>query len=43
MVTIARFDGALHDVFLSAQPVRDQVYTTVQRFLAALSPGDVTG
>ncbi|MBA2639251.1 MAG: alpha/beta hydrolase [Nocardioidaceae bacterium] len=36
LVTIARFDGAVHDVFLSAQPVRDQVYATVRRFLAAL-------
>ena len=34
LVTIARFDGALHDVFLSAQPVRDEVYGTVRRFLA---------
>jgi alpha-beta hydrolase superfamily lysophospholipase len=37
MVTIARFDGALHDVFLSAQPVRDEVYATVERFLATSS------
>lgn len=35
-VTIARFDGALHDLFLSAPPVRRQVYETVRRFLAAL-------
>jgi alpha-beta hydrolase superfamily lysophospholipase len=34
-VTITRFDGALHDVFLSAPPVRDQAYTTVRRFLAS--------
>jgi alpha-beta hydrolase superfamily lysophospholipase len=40
LVTIARFDGALHDVFLSAQPVRDLVYATVERFLAASAPFD---
>jgi alpha-beta hydrolase superfamily lysophospholipase len=40
LVTIARFEGALHDVFLSAQPVRDTVYATVERFLAASAPFD---
>jgi len=33
-VTIARVDGALHDVFLSAEPVRTQAYDVTRRWLA---------
>lgn len=36
LVTIARFDGAMHDTFLSGQPVREQVYVTVRSFLDAV-------
>lgn len=32
-VTVARIDGALHDVFLSAPPVRELAYTQVTRWL----------
>jgi len=34
-VTIARVDGALHDVFLSAAPVRTQAYDLTERWLAS--------
>lgn len=36
-VTVARVDGALHDVFLSAEPVRTQAYGLTERWLAAHS------
>ena len=39
LVTVARLDGALHDVFLSAPPVREQAYDTVRRFLSAVPAG----
>ena len=35
LVTIARFDGAVHDVGLSAPPVRAQVHSALRRWLAA--------
>jgi len=35
-VTIARIDGALHDVFLSAEAVRDAAYAALERGLGAL-------
>jgi len=35
-VTIARFDGALHDVTLSAAPVRDQVFRQTARWFNGL-------
>lgn len=34
-VTVLRFDGALHDVLLSAKPVRRQVYAGLDRWAAA--------
>lgn len=34
-VTLAQIDGALHDVTLSAKPVRDTVFAEVDRFLSA--------
>ncbi len=36
-VTVARVDGALHDVFLSAEPVRTEAYGLTERWLAAHS------
>ena len=35
-VTIARVDGAVHDVFLSSQAVREQAYGITERWLEAL-------
>ncbi|MDU0347546.1 alpha/beta hydrolase [Actinomyces sp. MRS3W] len=35
LVTVARFDGAVHDLVLSAPPVREQVYSTLRRWLGA--------
>lgn len=35
LVTVARFDGAVHDVFLSSPPVREQVLSATRRWLAA--------
>jgi alpha-beta hydrolase superfamily lysophospholipase len=37
-VTIVRFDGGLHDLTLSAAPVRDQVFAELDRWLAAYLP-----
>jgi alpha-beta hydrolase superfamily lysophospholipase len=34
-VTVAQVEGAMHDVFLSAKPVRDTVMTEIDRFLSA--------
>jgi alpha-beta hydrolase superfamily lysophospholipase len=34
-VTIVQVPGALHDVTLSPEPVRSQVYAEVQRFITA--------
>ncbi|MGO4257095.1 alpha/beta hydrolase [Marmoricola sp. RAF53] len=34
-VTVAQVEGAMHDVFLSAKPVRDTVLGEIDRFLAA--------
>jgi len=33
LVTVARFDGAVHDLVLSAPPVREQVYSALRRWL----------
>jgi len=38
-VTIAQVPGALHDVTLSPEPARSQVYDEVQRFLSAYVDG----
>jgi alpha-beta hydrolase superfamily lysophospholipase len=40
-VTVARIDGALHDVFLSRPEARDAAYRSVERWLlhGALAPG----
>ncbi|NEN08035.1 alpha/beta hydrolase [Diaminobutyricibacter tongyongensis] len=38
IVTVARLDGALHDVFLSAADVRADAYTQVIRWLRAYLP-----
>ncbi|HZK05575.1 MAG TPA: alpha/beta hydrolase [Actinomycetaceae bacterium] len=35
LVTLARFDGAVHDVFLSRQAVRTRVYCELERWLRA--------
>lgn len=35
LVTLARFEGAIHDVFLSEGPVRARVYAEMDRWLAA--------
>ncbi|WP_233188251.1 alpha/beta hydrolase [Actinomyces qiguomingii] len=35
LVTVARFDDAVHDVVLSAPPVREQVYSALRRWLRA--------
>lgn len=32
-VTVVRLDGAIHDVFLSAKPVRDEAYRQLDRWL----------
>jgi alpha-beta hydrolase superfamily lysophospholipase len=37
-VTVARLDGALHDVFLSRRPVRAAAYAAVERWLRGYSP-----
>ncbi|WP_136193954.1 alpha/beta hydrolase [Actinomyces procaprae] len=33
LVTVARFDGGVHDLLLSAPPVREQVYSALRRWL----------
>ncbi|NDR53246.1 alpha/beta hydrolase [Actinomyces sp. 565] len=33
LVTVARFDGGVHDLVLSAPPVREQVYSALRRWL----------
>lgn len=38
-VTIARIDGALHDVFLSREPARDTSYAAITRWLQGYGPG----
>lgn len=38
LVTIARIDGALHNVFLSRKPIRDKAWGTVLRWLGGFSP-----
>ncbi len=35
LVTVARFEGAVHDLTLSAPPVREQVYSAMRRWLGA--------
>ena len=35
LVTLARFDRAIHDVFLSEKPVRERVYAELDRWLGA--------
>ncbi len=37
-VTIVRFDGGLHDLTLSAPPVREQVFAELDRWLTAYLP-----
>jgi alpha-beta hydrolase superfamily lysophospholipase len=37
-VTIVRFEGGLHDLTLSAAPVRKQVFAELDRWLAAYLP-----
>ena len=37
-VTVARIDGALHDVFLSREPARDAAYASVTRWLEGYAP-----
>src|SRR4030095_4831289 len=37
-VSVARIDGALHDVFLSRQPARGQAYTSVPRGVEGYAP-----
>ena len=36
-VTIARIDGAMHDVYLSARPARDSAYALTSRWLQAFT------
>jgi alpha-beta hydrolase superfamily lysophospholipase len=38
LVTIARFEGGLHDLTLSAEPVRKRVFDEVERWLGAYLP-----
>ncbi|WP_448002649.1 alpha/beta hydrolase [Agromyces bauzanensis] len=38
-VTVARIDGALHDVFLSRRPVRDAAYAAITQWLRGYAPG----
>ncbi|MFE6964536.1 alpha/beta hydrolase [Agromyces sp. NPDC057679] len=38
-VTVARIDGALHDVFLSREPVRGEAYADITRWLRGYGPG----
>lgn len=33
LVTVARFDGGVHNLTLSAPPVREQVYSTIRRWI----------
>ncbi|KAE8762166.1 alpha/beta hydrolase [Georgenia thermotolerans] len=35
LVTVARFEGAIHDVTLSARPVRERIYTELRRWARA--------
>lgn len=35
LVTLARFEGAIHDVFLSQRPVRERVYAELDRWIGA--------
>ncbi|WP_194949119.1 alpha/beta hydrolase [Actinomyces trachealis] len=35
LVTVARFDGGVHNLILSAPPVREQVYSTMRRWIGA--------
>ena len=37
-VTVARIDGALHDVFLSRRPVRAAAYAAVAKWLEGYAP-----
>ena len=37
-VTVARIDGALHDVFLSRQPARSAAYAAITRWLEGYAP-----
>jgi len=38
-VTIERIDGALHDVFLSPEPIRTDAYSRLARWLRAYGQG----
>lgn len=42
MVTVARIDGAVHDVFLSAPAARDQAYAVLRRWLVGWAASDWT-
>ena len=35
LVTVARFEGAIHDVTLSARPVRERIYAELRRWARA--------
>jgi alpha-beta hydrolase superfamily lysophospholipase len=38
-VTVARIDGAMHDVFLSREPARAAAYASITRWLRGYEPG----
>jgi alpha-beta hydrolase superfamily lysophospholipase len=38
-VTIIRFEGGLHDLVLSAEPVRDRVFAEMRSWLGYLDAG----
>jgi len=37
-VTVARIDGAMHDVFLSREPARAAAYASITRWLRGYEP-----
>jgi alpha-beta hydrolase superfamily lysophospholipase len=37
-VTVARIDGAMHDVFLSREPARAAAYAAITRWLEGYAP-----
>jgi len=39
-VTIARLDGAIHDVFLSGKDTREEAFEIIRRWLASVLPAD---
>src|SRR5581483_11272155 len=42
-VTCVRIDGALHDVVLSAEPVRKKAFAELERWMTAYLPADPAG